>query len=325
MIFIVLCHIIGYYKFVPGNTFLGQIFNVGVYIFFIISGYLYGGKEVTKIKKWLKKRWCKIVIPVIILTIIDIVILRFLGKAVSLFSLMYYGLNLQGLSKLSTRNITTINLGIENLGSLWFTTIIMLCYCLLPIIQWIHKKQKNKSESYGIIIFLFLLISNFLISVLFNITFIYFIVFYFGYLVSKMGLEKKYITNKKYIALTLIMISIQIARFYMKLKMDETQFYIACVGMSHFILGFWMFITTFKMKEAFSGMVELLGESKPILWLDENSYYIYLTHGLFCMGKELNVFTLFDNIFVSSLLFIILTLVMTYILKKISDVIIKNI
>lgn len=45
MILIVLCHIIGYYSFIPGHHFLPLVFNVGVHSFLLISGYLYGGKR----------------------------------------------------------------------------------------------------------------------------------------------------------------------------------------------------------------------------------------------------------------------------------------
>lgn len=45
MLFILICHTIKYYSFIPGHGILGNFFNCGVYIFLIISGYLYGGKK----------------------------------------------------------------------------------------------------------------------------------------------------------------------------------------------------------------------------------------------------------------------------------------
>ena len=55
------CHLISEF----GNDILkkaGQIFNVGVYIFLFISGYLYGDKIIKNKKKWYFKRLKRILI-----------------------------------------------------------------------------------------------------------------------------------------------------------------------------------------------------------------------------------------------------------------------
>jgi len=41
-VFILLCHVVKFYTIIPGHMELGQLFNVGVPMFIIISGYLYG-------------------------------------------------------------------------------------------------------------------------------------------------------------------------------------------------------------------------------------------------------------------------------------------
>lgn len=43
---IVICHIISYYTIIPGHDILGHFFNVGVPMFIIISGFLYGKKAI---------------------------------------------------------------------------------------------------------------------------------------------------------------------------------------------------------------------------------------------------------------------------------------
>ena len=62
MFFIMICHV--------GSRFnlevVGQFFNVGVPIFFLISGFLYGGKEITDAKQWLSKRLIRIYIPLLL-------------------------------------------------------------------------------------------------------------------------------------------------------------------------------------------------------------------------------------------------------------------
>ena len=57
MLFIVTCHIIKYYTFIPMHESLGQFFNCGVDLFLFISGYLYGGKVVNRFGKWYFKRY----------------------------------------------------------------------------------------------------------------------------------------------------------------------------------------------------------------------------------------------------------------------------
>src|SRR5690554_5409881 len=66
MIFIVLSHLFQYYSSFP---FL--IFNIGVQLFFIISGILYGNKLVSNYKEWFKKRFKKVLIPYYLYVIIS--------------------------------------------------------------------------------------------------------------------------------------------------------------------------------------------------------------------------------------------------------------
>ena len=51
-----------------GNS-LAFVFNVGVQIFLIISGYLYGTKDI-ETKKWIKKRLVKVYMPYLVLLFI---------------------------------------------------------------------------------------------------------------------------------------------------------------------------------------------------------------------------------------------------------------
>lgn len=319
MFLIILCHIIGYYKVIPGSGFLGQIFNVGVYIFFIISGYLYGNKVIDNFKSWFKKRWCKIVIPIIILTIIDMLLLIVAEENVSIISFIYYSLNIQGLTFISKNIFPNLNLGISNLGHLWFATIIMLCYCLIPVFQKSKKIIYQKGKRYEFLLVLFLLVLNFIVTTVFDITLIHFIVFYFGYILGTYELDNVNVSNKKYILGTFFMLCIQLTRLLVKSEFDQTNFYTATVGISHFALGFWIFITMFKIGEYFPRKTEYLANLKFIKWLDKNSYYVYLTHGMFCMGESLNVFIIFDNIVISSALFLLLTFGITYLLAKIHE------
>jgi len=62
MILIVLCHYVSWY---PSISFVGQVFNVGVPLFFVISGFLYGGKTIENIPNWYIKQLIKISVPIL--------------------------------------------------------------------------------------------------------------------------------------------------------------------------------------------------------------------------------------------------------------------
>ena len=68
MLLIIFCHILQYY----GND-LAYLLNVGVPIFFCVSGYLYGGKEIKNAYQFIKKNYFKLLLDywvVLSLTII---------------------------------------------------------------------------------------------------------------------------------------------------------------------------------------------------------------------------------------------------------------
>ena len=62
-------------------------------------------------------------------------------------TIIAYLLNLQGLLFLNSDFFDSYIQEISNLGPLWFATIIMLCYFLLPVFQrfrgWCSKKNKK--------------------------------------------------------------------------------------------------------------------------------------------------------------------------------------
>ena len=131
MLFIVTCHIIKYYTFIPMHESLGQFFNCGVDLFLFISGYLYGGKVVNRFGKWYFKRYLTVSLPAVIISITVIVALFIAGEGVSVNSIIAYCLDLEGILFLNW-NLTFLFREILTLGPLWFTTIIMICYLLVP-------------------------------------------------------------------------------------------------------------------------------------------------------------------------------------------------
>jgi len=119
MIFIVLCHIIPYYDFIPGSTSLSGIFNVGIDSFLIISGYLYGDKKIEKFSKWYLDRFMKICLPSSIFVIIISIIFLVLGENINILSTLVYTFNLSGIGA-CIRGFNFYFIKIDAFEHLWF-------------------------------------------------------------------------------------------------------------------------------------------------------------------------------------------------------------
>lgn len=93
VVFIVACHILQAY-----DNKWAWVLNIGVPIFFIISGFLYGKKHVDNPVKWFLNRTIKILSPfyiylVVVLTIKAVIF----GTPISAKNIFCYMLDLQGI------------------------------------------------------------------------------------------------------------------------------------------------------------------------------------------------------------------------------------
>ena len=129
-LFIVFCHNVKYYTFIPGHAHLGELFNVGVPMFIIISGYLYGmkytvGRANLSYGQFLWRRLKKVSIPV---QIFAFVLFLIFGMEQLRHSAMAF-LNLQGVGAFF--NTDFFDAG-PMLSHTWFVTVIIICYLLTP-------------------------------------------------------------------------------------------------------------------------------------------------------------------------------------------------
>lgn len=109
---IVLCHIFQAY----GNS-LAFRFNVGVQIFFVLSGYLYGHKDINKWGLWYWNRFKKLYVPCFIYCLIVLTLLHYrAGTDVTIY------------------NYFTIS-AVDGIDHLWFMKAILLCYLITPVLS----------------------------------------------------------------------------------------------------------------------------------------------------------------------------------------------
>ena len=133
MFMIIFDHILCKISF-PLQSIIVQVANSGVFIFLLISGFLYGNKRIESWKKWFVKRFIRICIPLWVFMFIDFIVEAVLWNNFDIKYVFIYAFNLQG--------ILGTNIGGMNL---WFLTLIMICYFITPMLQWIREKHPSKN------------------------------------------------------------------------------------------------------------------------------------------------------------------------------------
>lgn len=127
MLSIVICHLFQAYQ---GRW--SDVFNMGVQVFFVLSGFLYGHKLITNWRDWAKSRIRRVYQPYLLflITVIPLYAL-FHEEAMNWKALPVYFLNLQGFRLLPKLDF----LRIEGLRHVWFITAIMCAYLSTPFLQ----------------------------------------------------------------------------------------------------------------------------------------------------------------------------------------------
>lgn len=110
-----------------GNAFNKILWsNIGVQVFFFMSGYLYSTKSIDNPMKWFKKNALKIMKPywIYLIFIIPVIVVLDVSR-LSVVNVMAAFTGIQGFSECFT---------IEGLGQHWFISYILLCYLTTPVL-----------------------------------------------------------------------------------------------------------------------------------------------------------------------------------------------
>lgn len=132
MLLILACHYCAACA-IPAVSMLGQVFNIGVYLFFILSGFLTGYKGIAPpYKKWYLKRIRRIFAPYWLFLFCLAAV--HLAKGMSIFTqdwlLLWIGA--QG---------TVV--GVWGAGQTWFISVLLLCYLISPAILSANRKVRE--------------------------------------------------------------------------------------------------------------------------------------------------------------------------------------
>lgn len=317
-IMIVLCHI-----FQGLGNELAWWFNVGVQIFFFMSGFLMAKNYIEKPNVFLKKRLIKILIPYYILLFITVGVYVLVGIEIDINMIVTYVLCLQGLTY---KNI------IPGLEHLWFISIILVCYVLTLGLNHLRKKlieDKNKTfyiKLFAVLMIVQIVVSNSILPIAFGARIGAFIIGYF------IACKFKYSSPKKMVnifsILTLVTLCI---RLYFTYISPITNLYLNklfseyFVNWQHTLLGCGIFIILYDILSKRETRKSLINKSMDII--SKYSYEIYLTHQIFILGP-LSVLFLSRYVSLNIILISILILIFSVLLYRISEyinkIIVKN-
>lgn len=313
MFLIILCH---YVSWISPISFLGQVFNVGVPLFFIISGYLYGQKTIENVLLWYRKQLIKIVIPVYIYYLLIGVVLFLFGKfgTVNAGSAVKQLLCLKGVIGGEIGNIET--------GHLWFISFMLVCYLITPILQ-LLRGRGNKAEI--VVLIMFFSVLDILFMLMWGSTaFLFWIPGIIAYMIAYFigAFLNREFKKKLLFLMTFIMLCSLIVRIITKLYADGTRLYDNVVfEYSQCILAFWIFFFLYWLCERQNN---LLKQVYPVAKLcDKYSYEVYIVHNVFLTGA-LSLRGLTDNLLINTVAFIVLTVSCSVLLHHISTIIKKQ-
>lgn len=282
--------------------------NVGVQLFFFVSGFLYGKKKIVDAKKFYVKRIKKVLFPYIIVLAISLLLEFFVLK--NHYSITRIVGCFMGFGAF-TGNISI-------LSHTWFVSYILLCYLLVPIFQNIFNCDKFKNNFF-FLIFVTVLIQMFQKFGVINAEVSWLNNFVFGYFYSKCCNEKKQETIFNTFMFVMFFIIIPFAIIYQEQLQVNLPSILnnnasTIINYGHVVLGSVLFIVLYKIMNSCH-----IGENIILDFSDKYSYYIYLVHQIFILNS-FSVLFLTKNLFINILLILLFSILSAMTIKVINDV-----
>lgn len=269
------------------------VLNIGVQVFFFLSGYLYGHKEIKDWHKWYKKRALKIYSPYIFIVVVWVTVyILFSNTNVSIINIVAHAANIQWFIG-----------GIRGLEHLWFITAIMLCYLITPILQ-----TFKYTPSCACIVLLFYSILEFYFAQYSLDLFIALFIYASGYLFANLSAKMQ-----RFTIIFLILFSLHILyrldwAYILQYDSLPNRVFHTYVGITLSIL---IILLLWKV-------VKIKCHLQLINVLDKYSYEIYLVHHPFILGS-LSLMGLTDYTVLNIFIIMLCTIVLSFGLKKISN------
>ena len=313
MFFIIICHLGSYFS----ANIIAMFFNVGVHIFFLISGYLYGAKSIENTPQWLFKRYLRLVIPSVIWLLIIVLSAVFhRNQLPQIHEMVFLVLNLQGLNFIFS--------AMKNLFiGPWFFTNIMGCYILFALYNKIRAKGKHIDEffSYGGIkpLLLFLILACFRISTDGALA------FFIGVNLKKKGLLDKKSNKNIVIAIAVFFIAVSL-RVIGNRMVDGTVFYDEIISpLTHVLIACSILVSAKWFSKVAPELVDNIAGSPIMRHLDKISIYVYIIHPMFFNGVITDVFKIGYPIPIAMVLYLCAVIIFSTIVYFFGDLLTKKI
>lgn len=291
MLSIIACHFCQYY-----NNEWAWWLNVGVQVFFIISGYLYGNKSVSSPGSWLKKRFVKILTPYYIFLILAIAGYIFVSP------------EMLSLTKIISSFFVVGT--IKGISHLWFVSYILFCYIITPYLAAIRDYLSNKNMLYSFSSIVVLGGIYSIIEILINGHFrpgmvgCYILGYYTAMFVKRIGEKFLHICFWMSLIPTIISNYVYCHLHYIQ-GLEMKGMLVHITDYSHAFLGY--SITLLLML-----LFKKINESRILDFSDKYSYEIYLVHQLFilspltllslCNSRVINITITFLTILVAGVI-----------------------
>lgn len=300
VISILLCH----YVQKSANAYIqmsAQLFNIGVNIFFLISGFCFGLQgEIKDTFNWYKKRLKRIYIPLWIFLIFLMLTYIVLGLKFNIGNLLTCFLGIQG-----------AKVGVLGADHTWFITVILLCYLVTPLIA---KREWKKGWFFlGLLPIIFAFVPNPSVYTLLDPICFYVLAYFMG---------RKYKENdttlKKGVIIFGIMVISFATRFGVKIFADGTIWY------ERIAVPYTQYIAAFAIFVIFSFIFKGVKVGKLCKGFCKISFEVYLCHYMFVVGP-VSLMHLTSNFVVNMVITTVVVCVVAVVLYLASEMMQKRI
>lgn len=282
------------------NNHWAYVFDIGVPLFFVMSGYLYGFKQIESWDSFFFKRWKKLYIPYIIFFV-------FIVLALKLFHIEK--IRLDEVIKVIYICHGYIGTAFTGAGQIWFITAIFACYWITPILQKITSFLDGRYV--GAILILLGLMTFLLLTFSFSTSpvarwYSWFFNYAVGYFLSRSKESIKYI----YLGIsTLFLIIVLSILSWGDLLNWNTWISVSFHAFSAHVV-FLAFILGSKVLKPIKVLI-------PVSLIEVYSYYIYFVHYPFTLGPW-SIIGATNNLALDIILLVIVVAICTAILFYLS-------
>lgn len=262
------------------------VFNMGVQVFLLISGFLYGHKNIESWVQWYSKRFVRIYIPFLLFFVVVAPLYAENGM-INIKRFLIYILGLQGV----------LGGGLKGIEHLWFITAITLCYAITPLLQWTKRWSRVMLMAVvisAVVVLLWLPNYGYRAS--------WFILYAMGYYLASCTKKEKYLMG----ILVIAVITYLMTCFSWSLMMNMHSSWSMAFHISGAVLLFLLLLALFScLKTAYV--------PRLVKVLDKYSFQIYIVHHILIM-PPFGLLGLFDNVVLNIVLIIFYIVIFTWVL-----------